>query len=85
MQELNHLYAALSHFTNFSKEAFDISAPYWQIKEYKKGDVFNARQMVCKHMGFVVKGVFRSYIIDERTGEDKKCIPVFREWVCCNL
>lgn len=54
-----------------SEEAFDRSASYWSEKSFKKGELFNDYKNVCKELGFVLKGTFRSYIIDEKSGEDK--------------
>lgn len=71
MTDLDKLQGALSHVTNLSKEDFDLSIPAWHIATYKKGDVFNQQKNVCKHLGFVLDGVFRSYIPDEKTGEEK--------------
>jgi CRP-like cAMP-binding protein len=53
------------------RDTFSHSMDYWTIKEYKKGDYFNHHKSICQFMGFVIKGAFRSYIIDEKTGEDK--------------
>jgi CRP-like cAMP-binding protein len=38
-------------------------------KSYKKGEFFLAEGQVCKHAGFVVRGLFRYYI--NHDGEDK--------------
>lgn len=54
-----------------SEEAFDQSANYWSERSFKKGELFNDYKNVCKELGFVLKGTFRSYIIDEKSGEDK--------------
>ncbi len=71
MPELKHLSSALSEFAGLSVEDFEKSTPYWQLRTYKKGDYFNEYRNVCKYLGFVMEGVFRSYIIDEKTGEEK--------------
>jgi CRP-like cAMP-binding protein len=65
------LFFAVSQFAGLSKEAFDLSEPFWQYHEYKKGEVFNKQRSVCQYMGFILQGVFRSYIIDGKTGEEK--------------
>lgn len=71
IMELDQLAAALAHFAGLTGDDFDLSRSCWQYREYKKGDYYNRHQNVCQHLGFVVKGVFRSYIIDEKTGEEK--------------
>ena len=41
----------------------------WKTKSIKKGDSFLAEGEVCKHAGFIVKGLMRYYI--NHDGEDK--------------
>lgn len=71
MSGTDHLFLAVSQFAGLSKDEFERSAPFWQYHEYRKGDFYNQQRNVCKYLGFVVQGVFRSYIIDDKTGEDK--------------
>ena len=54
-----------------SEKAFSLSSDYWHEKSFKKGEVFNDYKNVCKELGFVISGTFRSYIIDYKSGEDK--------------
>jgi CRP-like cAMP-binding protein len=60
--------------TGMSEEAFELSAPYWQHKEYKKGEYFNEYKSVCKHLGFVLNGVFRIYWVNPATGEERNML-----------
>lgn len=69
--ELNDLAMALNGFAGMSADEFELSLPYWKEKLYKKGEYYNEHGTVCKYLGFVVEGVFRSYIIDEKTAEEK--------------
>lgn len=55
-------------------EAFDLSLPYWKLKRYKKGEFYNEYKNVCKHLGFILTGVFRIYRINENTGEEKNML-----------
>lgn len=71
MSESSHLFAALSHFSGLTETEFKRSESFWEFKDYKKGEYYNQHQTVCKHLGFVIQGVFRSYIIDEKSGEEK--------------
>lgn len=71
MTELDNLTFALSQFAGLTSEEISESKNMWQRVEYKKGDCFNQYRTVCKYLGFISKGVFRSYIIDEKTGEEK--------------
>ncbi len=71
MNELDHLAGALAQFAGLPAADFEYSKDLWKFQTYKKGDYFNEHRNVCKYMGFVFNGVFRSYIIDEKTGEEK--------------
>ncbi|MFM7022387.1 MAG: Crp/Fnr family transcriptional regulator [Flavobacteriales bacterium] len=71
MTELDILKYSLKQFADLDETDFAISEKYWQRKEYKKGDYYNEYKAVCKYLGFITKGVFRSYIIDKKTGEEK--------------
>jgi len=59
----------LSQFAGIPEEDINMSLPYWHFKEYKKGEYYNAYKNVCRYMGFIVSGFFRSYIIDEKGNE----------------
>lgn len=71
MEPTEKLAFALQQFSGLSRQDFEISLPYWRTIHYKKGDFYNQQKSVCKYLGFVIEGVFRSYIIDEKTGEEK--------------
>jgi len=71
MSELLHLEKALSAFAGIDADAFALSAPYWQKKEYSKGERYNEYKQVCKSMGFIINGVFRTYYVNGDTGEEK--------------
>ncbi len=71
MTEKEILAFALNQFANLTADDFKQSSAFWQHKEFKKGDYYNQQKTVCKYLGFITSGVFRSYIIDEKTGEEK--------------
>jgi CRP-like cAMP-binding protein len=71
MTEIEKLSFALQQFAGLSEEEFKLSENFWLPKKYKKGDFYNLRGTVCTYFGFIVDGVFRSYTIDEKTGEEK--------------
>jgi CRP-like cAMP-binding protein len=50
---------------------FELSADLWHKRTYPKGEYYNQYRSVCQYLGFVLSGVFRSYAVDERTGEEK--------------
>ena len=54
-----------------SAEAFDLSRDAWREKSFKKGELFNNYKNVCKELGFIVEGTFRSYVIDPNSGEER--------------
>ena len=58
-------------FAGMSAEAFDLSRGYWREKAFNKGELFNDYKNVCKELGFIVEGTFRSYIIDPKSGEER--------------
>jgi len=71
MTELDNLAFALSEFAGLTSEDFLESENMWKRIDYQKGDCFNEYRTVCKYLGFISKGVFRSYITDEKTGDEK--------------
>jgi len=71
MTDYERLTQAVTHFTGMTPEEFELSADCWQYRTYQKGEYYNHYRNVCKYMGFILDGVFRSYIIDEKTGEEK--------------
>lgn len=71
MTETEILAYALSQFANLTAEDFELSRPFWKHKEFKKGDFYNQHRSVCKYLGFVIEGAFRSYVIDEKSTEEK--------------
>ena len=71
MTKLEKLQLALHQFCGMSAEAFALSEDSWHEKSFKKGELFNDYKNVCKELGFIVEGTFRSYIIDAKSGEEK--------------
>ena len=71
MTDLEKLAFALNQFAQLDETDFKLSESYWQEKTFKKGEYYNQKNNICKNMAFIVNGVFRSYVIDEKTGEEK--------------
>lgn len=71
MTNLEKLAFALNQFAGLTDEDFKLSEPYWQFKQYKKSEYYNHHRTICKNLGFVVDGVFRSYLVDEKSGDEK--------------
>lgn len=74
MNELQILQHGLHTLAGLDQENFDLASPHWQYREYGKGEFFNEYRNVCKYLGFVLDGVFRTYYIDEKTGEEKNVL-----------
>lgn len=62
---------AFKIFSSMSSEAFKLSEFFWQSRIYKKGESYNNINQVCKQLGFVLNGVFRTYHLDDEDGEEK--------------
>jgi CRP-like cAMP-binding protein len=71
MTEADILGGALTVFANLTEESIRLSLPSWQIKEYKKGEWYNEYRNVCKYLGFIISGCFRSYIINDKNDQEK--------------
>lgn len=71
MTALEKLAFAITSFAKMSEEEFKHSLPLWQERTFKKGEFYNERSHICKNLGFIIDGTFRSYIIEEKTGEEK--------------
>lgn len=69
--ETEKLAYTLNQFAGLTKEDFQLSEKFWIQKQYKKGEFYNQHNSVCKYLGFITTGVFRSYIVDEKTAEEK--------------
>ena len=71
MSDIEKLGFALNQFAGLTQDDFALSANSWQFKEYKKGEFYNKHRTICKNLGFITSGVFRSYTIDAKSGEEK--------------
>ncbi|WP_460995647.1 Crp/Fnr family transcriptional regulator [Spirosoma harenae] len=71
MTDLDLLRHALQAFAGIDDAAFNLSLPYWERKQYKKGEFYNEYKNVCKHLGFILDGFFRAYCVNNETGDEK--------------
>jgi CRP-like cAMP-binding protein len=71
MTEIEHLAIAMKAVAGMDDDAFSLSLPFWQKKQYSKGEFYNDYKNVCKHMGFILDGVFRAYYINDEKSEEK--------------
>ncbi len=71
MTEQEILRFALTQYAEMDEETFGLSNSYWQYKLYGKGHFYNEQRNICKYLGFILDGVFRTYYTDDKTGDDK--------------
>jgi CRP-like cAMP-binding protein len=71
MTEIEILAFALNQFADLTADEFNMSISFWHKKDYKKGEYFNQQKNICRYLGFIKEGAFRSYIIDKKTAEEK--------------
>lgn len=71
MEDIEKLQFALKSFAGLTDEDFLLSKDLWLPRDYRKNDYYNEHRNVCKHLGFILDGVFRTYYLDETTGEEK--------------
>lgn len=71
MTDFDKLSYAFQQFAGLTNEEFMLSKNMWKQQSHKKNDFYNQQKTVCKYLGFILNGVFRSYIIDEKTGNEK--------------
>ena len=71
MENLLRLAGALHHVAGIDAKNFKLSAGLWQERSFVKGEFFNQQGHVCQYLGFVLNGVFRSYLFDPHNGEEK--------------
>lgn len=71
MKDIEKLAFALHQFAGLTADEFQMSVSYWHTKTYKKGDFFNQQKTICRYLGFVIEGAFRSYVTDAKTSEEK--------------
>jgi len=57
-----------------SNQEFDKSIPYWHPKTFVKGEFYNEYKNVCRHLGFVLSGVFRIYKYHDVSGSERNML-----------
>lgn len=63
--EIETLFNHLENEMNVSRADLKLSLSYWKKYNFHKGEYFNEYGNICKYLGFVISGVFRTYYIDE--------------------
>lgn len=61
------LYQQLEEFAQLSDADIDLSNEFWQARTVSRHEFFNVPNSLCRHIGFIVKGIFRIYYVDPKT------------------
>ena len=68
--EIETLFRHIENEMNLSREDLNLSLNYWKKYDFKKGEYFNEYGNICKYLGFVISGVFRTYYLDENSTKE---------------
>lgn len=71
MEKIDILKATLKEMASITDAEFELSRPFWKPKSFAKGDYYNQYRQVCKQLGFIFDGVFRTYYYDEQAKQEK--------------
>jgi CRP-like cAMP-binding protein len=74
MKKIERLESIVRGISGMSAGDFELSKPFWQEKDYRKGEFYNEYKNVCKYLGFVLSGVFRIYKYHEPTGVERNML-----------
>lgn len=79
---INSLLNNIQSLIRLSEQEKEIISTLFKEKTYKKGDFFLAEGQICKHVGFVAKGLMRYYI--NHDGEEKTYAFSQEDQYVCN-
>jgi len=57
----------LSQFAQLGEEDIQLAGRFWTQRTIPKNEFFNFSNSVCRHIGFILKGLFRVYYVDPVT------------------
>ena len=60
----------LHQFAQLSEADLRLADEFWTLRTIPRHDFFNFRNSVCRHIGFIIKGVFRVYYMDPKTEQE---------------
>lgn len=69
MTSIDILSQAIQQFAGLSEKDFDLSRRHWVERKYAKGDFYNRQLNVCTQLGFIIDGVFRGYVVNDKEQE----------------
>ncbi|ADB38743.1 Crp/Fnr family transcriptional regulator [Spirosoma linguale] len=61
------LHQQLHEFAQLSNADLNLGQEFWQSRTVDRHDFFNNPNSLCRHIGFIVKGIFRVYYVDPKT------------------
>jgi len=64
------LIQSLQAFAGLSEDDLRLAEGSWTLRGIAKNEFFNFRNSVCRHVGFIVSGLFRVYYVDPVTSEE---------------
>ncbi|XKX05990.1 hypothetical protein R8G61_01315 [Tenacibaculum maritimum] len=71
MEEVSLLFDSLESNISIKREELELSRNLWRKKKFNKGEYFNEYGNICKYLGFIISGVFRTYYIDDELLEER--------------
>lgn len=60
----------LQAFAQLSDDDLRLAAAHWTLRSIPRNELFNFRNSVCQHVGFIVSGLFRVYYVDPVTTQE---------------
>lgn len=61
------LHQQLKDFAQLAPADIALGHEFWQARTVSRHDFFNNPNSLCRHIGFIVKGIFRVYYVDPKT------------------
>jgi CRP-like cAMP-binding protein len=66
----------LRAFAGLSEDDLRLAEDCWTLRTIARNEFFNFRNSVCRHIGFIVSGLFRVYYVDPVTTEEHDIVFV---------
>jgi CRP-like cAMP-binding protein len=66
----------LRAFAGLSEDDLRLAEDYWTLRTIPRNEFFNFRNSVCRHIGFIVSGLFRVYYVDPTTADEHDMVFV---------
>lgn len=68
----NHslLHHHLKQFAQLSEADLRMADEFWHVRTIARHELFTFQHSVCRHVAFILKGIFRVYYVDPRTDQE---------------